>query len=434
MFRLAHVVLLASSLVWLISLWVEPLMQFEEAAFFVSLAIISANGIASLCTLTWKRKILISLNCIQIVLFGVLNHQLFCVFGEQHFRSDREPCAYDWIEFSGAHLLRAADLLDGLDEYGIDLQNIKHNSTEAALLLIWMHLTVDVFLISLVLTCIRRWWIKNAHPETWLARERREFLWLLTALTLYVGFALLQGLQPRDWFLWPVDNLLRLVDVGDAFQLFGWKLHSVEPNYWTRGAAIAFRFAASVWITRNLLFLRATVFATWGLGVEELTSLLEDHDAHVRSGAAKGLGRSGRDASVALSKLARAVVKDVDPSVRRNAAWALGQIAPTVPDAPELDDAVEALANAVFDRDRELRLEASKSLGQIGANARTALGSLSQLLRVSQSDKEDKETVAVVTQALAQISRGWRQQQTSASAEVLNGHVSMQVVGKREKK
>src|ERR1022692_2283371 len=201
MFRLAPVVLVTSSLVWLIALWVEPLLQAEEPAFFVSLALIAVNGFVSLCTLTWKRKILITLNCVQIVLFGVLNHQLYCVFGEEHFRFDREPRAYDWVEFSGAHLLRAADLLDGLDEYGIDLQNIKHNSTEAALLLVWMHLTVDVFLISLVVNFVRRWWNKNSQPETWLARERREFLWLLTALSLYVGFALLQGLKPRDWFL-----------------------------------------------------------------------------------------------------------------------------------------------------------------------------------------------------------------------------------------
>ena len=414
MFRLAPVVLVTSSLVWLIALWVEPLLQAEEPAFFVSLALIAVNGFVSLCTLTWKRKILITLNCVQIVLFGVLNHQLYCVFGEEHFRFDREPRAYDWVEFSGAHLLRAADLLDGLDEYGIDLQNIKHNSTEAALLLVWMHLTVDVFLISLVVNFVRRWWNKNSQPETWLARERREFLWLLTALSLYVGFALLQGLKPRDWFLWPVDNMLRLLDIGNAFQLFGWKLHSVEANYWTRGAAIAFRFAASVWITRNLLLLRATVFATWGLGVEELVNLLEDHDAYVRAGAAKGLGQSGRDAEVALPELASVLVEDADPGVRCKAARALGLIAPTALDAPDLDEAVEALAHAVFDRDRELRLEASKALGQIGASARTALGSLSQLLRVSEGDKE---TIAVVKLAIDRISRDWRQQQAAALEE-----------------
>jgi hypothetical protein len=420
MFGVAHVVLVACSLVWLIALWVEPLMQSEETAFLVSIALISVNGIASLCALTWKRKILITLNCIQIILFGVLNHQLYCVFAGEHFRFDREPHAYDWVEFSGAHILRAADLLDGLDEYGIDLQNIKHNSTEAALILVWMHLTVDVFLISLLVSCVRRWWRKNAHPKTWLARERREFLWLLTAVSLYVGFALFQGLKPRDWFLWPVDNLLRLVDIGDALQLFGWKLHNVEANYWTRGATVAFRFAASVWITRNLLLLRATVFATWGLGVQELTDLLEDHDAYVRGGAAKGLGRSGRDAMIAMPDLANVLLEDADPGVRRNAAWALGQIAPTALDSPELDEAIEALAHAVFDRNRELRLEASKALGQIGASARTAIGSLSQLLRVSQ---DDNETVAVITQAIDRIHRDWlnSQKQMTASPEDGNG-------------
>ena len=31
-----------------------------------------------------------------------------------------------------------------------------------------------------------------------------------------------------SWFLWPLDNVLRTVDFGDAFQVYGWRLRSLD--------------------------------------------------------------------------------------------------------------------------------------------------------------------------------------------------------------
>jgi hypothetical protein len=401
MFRFLTVdrVLIGVAATWLGALWHAPDWHAEAVAFAVTLGLIAVNAAISFTALTRQRAILIALNCVQIVLFGVLNYQLYCVFGAEHYRFDRPPQFYDWIEFTIAHVPRAADFLDALDEYGLEFQNISHNSTAAGILLVCMHLAVDVFLIGLALRWLRRYW-HDRPRETYLQRGRREFGWLLATLAFYVGFALCQRLQPSDWLLWPLDNLLRLLDVGDMFQVFGWRLHGVEATGWTRGAAIVFRIAAGTWMARLVIHVRLTLLRTWGLSVEQLTELLDDPDADVRSGAALGLGRSGPAACEAASELTDAL-HDMNPQVRRDAAWALGQIGPAA------HESVPRLLDAAWLGDRELRLAAVDALGRIGSTVRSAAHSLVTLLKVG-----DAETQQAAAHALEKIVPDVRWQQS----------------------
>ena len=375
---------------WLAVFLQAPALHPLALAFFITLGFISINGLVSLRTLTQRREILVGLNSVQIILFGTLNYQLYCTFGAEHYRCEREPRIYDWIEFTAAHMLRAADLLDALDEFGIPIQSITHNSMTAGILLVCMHLTVDVFLIGLALRWASRYW-QNGTRETRLARGRRECGWLLATLGLYVSFAVLQQLRPSDWFLWPLDNLLRLMDVGDIMQVFGWQLHGVEANYWTRGAGLLFRLTAGIWITRLVSWFRLSVFRTWGLTIEELIELLDDPDPQVRRGAATGLGHSGKAGTSAAPELITAL-HDMNRDVRCEAAWALGRI------GPGAHDAVGRLLDAVWLGHRELRLAAIEALGRIRPNARSPVCSLISLLKVC-----DKETRRAATAALNKI-------------------------------
>ncbi len=392
MFRFftADRLLIGAAAAWLGALWHEPGWHADEAAFAATLGLIGINALMSFRAVTHKREVLVALNCVQMVLFGTLNYQLFCAFGAGHYRFDRPPQVYDWIEFTAAHVLRAADFLHALDEYGLDIQNINHNSTTAGILLVCMHLAVDVFLIGLALRWLKRYW-HDRPRETYLERGRREFGWLLATLAFYVGFGVCQQLQPRDWLLWPLENLLRLLDVGDMFQVFGWQLHGVEATGWTRGAAIVFRIAAGIWMARLVIHVRLALLRTWGLSVEQLRELLDDPDADVRHGAALGLGRSGPAASAAVAELDEAL-HDVDPEVRCAAARALGQI------GPPAQDAVSRLLDAAWLGHRELRRAAVDALGRIGPAARSAAYSLAALLKIS-----DAEARPVVTHALAKI-------------------------------
>jgi hypothetical protein len=382
--------LIAASAVWLAALTQLPTLHSDATAFCVTVGVIVVNALMSLSMLTRKRQILIGLNCTQIVLFGMLNYQLYCTFGIDHYRCDREPQVYDWIEFTVAHIIRAADLLDALDEYGICIQTISHNSTASALVLVAMHLTVDGFLLGLVLR-----WIKRSYSqpvsETRLQQGRREFGWILATVALVVGFVVCQRLQPSDWLLWPLDNLLRLIDVGDVMQLFHWRLHDVEPSYWSKGTNVLFRLVAGIWMARLVILWRLTVFRTWGMSIEDLTKLLDDPDADMRLNAAMGLGRSGPDAYGAVPALVE-MLHDFDPAVRVEAAWALGQI------GPDSHLAVPRLIDAAWLGASRLRLKAIEALGQIGGEARAAVHPLVFLLKVS-----DRATRKVVTAALLRI-------------------------------
>lgn len=384
------------SVAWLAILMAMPAAAFSAFAFWVTIALIIGNASISFRILTRLRRVLIGLNCVQIVLFGVLNYQLYCVFGPEHYWCDREPRFYDWIEFTVAHFFRAADVLDALDEYGVSIQVITHQSALSGLLLVCMHLTVDVFLIGLVLRWLSRRW-QETQQETYLARGRRDFGWLLATLGLYGIFAFSLPMRPWDWLLWPLDNLLRLLDVGDMFQIFGWQLHSVEGNYWTRGAGLVFRLVAGFWTARLVIWMRMTMLRTWGLSIDELTELLDDPDAQVRRGAAEGLGQSGWTARKAAQELAQAL-RDLDPEVRLEAARALGRIG-----APA-HVAVDGLIEAAWLGNRELRLAAVQALGEIGAEARSAVHALVTLFKVSGHTMRD-----IIDEALARIAPAVRQ-------------------------
>ena len=373
--------LILLSLTWLVILFREPQLHDRELAFWTSATLIAVNAVISLRTLTRSRTVLIGLNCTQIVLFGVLSYQLFHTFGQDHYVFEHEPEPGDWVEFTAAHVLRSADLLHMLDEYGIHVQNINHNSTAAGCILVWMHIVVDVFLIGLVVRWLAKWW-QPSTACTALVRGRRDVGWLLIAVSLYAAFGTLQQLETNDWLLWPLDNLLRLVDIGDMFQIFHWKLHGVEPGFWSSTAAVAFRLAAGIWVAKIVIMLRVRLFKTWGLSVEQLTSLLADGNVQERRGAAIGLGWTGAAAAEDGGVPALTVaLHDFDLEVACNAAQALGLI------GPGAKDAVDALAGLLWRQPRQLQFEAATALGRIGPDAKSSLRDLLLLLRLYEDDR-----------------------------------------------
>jgi HEAT repeat protein len=84
---------------------------------------------------------------------------------------------------------------------------------------------------------------------------------------------------------------------------------------------------------------------------------LKSKEVNIRRNAAFALGEIGAEAEPAVNDLAHALIKDSDREVRRNAAFALGEIGP-----PSIPFLIEGLN----DRDSQIRRNASAALVRIG--------------------------------------------------------------------
>ena len=371
------------SAVWLGGLLQVPSLIADPRCFYATAGLIAVNFAVSLAQLIRKGRVLVLLNVAQLPLFGILNYQLFHALGPEHFRFDTAPGPWDWIELFGVHFLRAVDVLDGLEAYGVDLQNIEHNSTLAGAILVCMHVTIDIFVISLIFRGLGGLWKRReekarsgrARSKPRLERKpKRRGLWLglarLAALVVcgafFVNFAFEQGWPLGEWFLWPLDNFLRAVDIGDMFQIFNWKLHHVATGYGTMTLAVAFRLVVAIYVAAWVNYIRITVFGGRGATVGELIDALEDPDHDVRVSSARALGRFGPDARDAVPALTK-TLSDPSRLVRLAATEALGKMGPAA------EPAVAPLGRLLDDRDAIVRRAIPAVLGQIGPPATDAL-------------------------------------------------------------
>ena len=146
---------------------------------------------------------------------------------------------------------------------------------------------------------------------------------------------------------------------------------------------------------------------------------LKNKDANIRKNAAFALGEIGPEAESAISELSRVLKKDPDREVRKNAAFALGEIgSPSIGILIKcLGDrdsrvrrnvaaalvrigypAVSCLINLLHDNRPVIRKNAAGILGRIGPRAKDAVPTLEKFLNDS-----DKSFCWTVKQALKKI-------------------------------
>lgn len=354
-----HGLLLSSSVLWLLLLLTIPRCCASYIAFWATALLIVLNFLYSAWMLYCRSSVAIALNLCQLALFGLLHVQLATAISPRHYTFERPPQAYDWVEFSVAHVLRAADVFDTIDEFGVDAQKIRHRSSLAGILLVAMHLAVDIFLFSLLARRIERFF---GQPIENKLREGRKICgWLMLALFCYGACALYQGWPLRDWLLWPLDNVLRIIDLGDAFQVFHWRLHSVSGDPASATLAVLFRLAVGIFVAKVIAVVRVTHLQGLGLTVDELIEELHERDPQTRRGAAEGLRRSGADDDEALQALGESLRQDHDAHVRLAAAQSLAALgAAAQPELPALLYALEEIHGDV----RAAAIDALVQLGQ----------------------------------------------------------------------
>ncbi len=398
------------SIAWLGALGLVPGLPERQEAFVVTAGLVAGNFLVSAAVFLRSRRLLMALNAVQFILFGVLSAQLAWAYGAEHFDFQHPPAFYDWAEFTLAHMLRAADLLDALDECGVHLQAIHHQSAAAGLILVGLHIHADLFLLGLVGRRLWSLWKRLIPPAgTSLQRGRRGFVVLLLAAIVLAGYlpcALWQSWGNREWYRWPLDNVLRLLDIGDVMQIFQLRLHSVEMGSGTEAYAVAFRCAAAIWLARLAPWVRLWGFRENWYSVEELIEFLHADAPTLRTSAAAALARLGPSAEEAVGPLHHLLAHDLYAEVRCQAAAALGRIGPA--SAP----AVPTLIRLLEHSDDTLRRAAARALGRIGPAARVALPSLRRLLEMPATSYRLSQAAASaierLEETLEQVSRSGR--------------------------
>ena len=349
--------LMILSLAWIIALlWKPALCQLPEA-FWGTVGIISLNLLWSVWRLVRKGQVLIALNLCQLPLFCLLNYQVYRAFGPDHYHFDVTPHALDWIQLTAVHMLRAIDLLDGLEAYRIDLQTIHPHSVLAGVLLVWMHLTVDLFLIAFVICWVGRIWRrlrKRFRREQPPESDWGVFLYcycaFLAVCVVVIVVAFTRHWKSSDMVLWPLDNTLRTIDIGDMFQIFGWRLHQVPIGFWNATLAVAFRFCVGMIIAWSINGVRVNRLKGLGMSVEQLSEVVGE-EFFTSISAMENLGR--------LGTAARRAAPALREKLESSNAWARGVAAETLVkiDPPKrIDSATLARLEHVPDESLRLRL------------------------------------------------------------------------------
>ncbi len=456
------------------------LPEYQMLLWLTALLIVINYGL-SLTYLFGQGEItanLILLNLVQLVLYGRLHVQIHDILGTVHYSYNHyfiyHTYWYDWVKFIAEYVLHAVDWVDALNSYGIELQHLKPRSMLAKWVVFSMQVMVDMFLLSGIFRYFQRHQLTSTtistyHARSWspltiellesfkdslqfIKQARWTGLKVATGLTIWVGAMNHWSLQ--DFWLWPLENVLRTLDFGDAFQVFDWHLHTVERqdvNVVTLAVFLRLEVSFYVlpWVNHFYLFLlrgrgrtltgliliaispessqeeqRIAINALvrfGSLAVPILTETLANIDNNAqKSIIVEVLAELGPVAAPSVSHLATLLV-DTDETMRSLAARALPKITPNWPRRKAVHQAIPHLVTALQHSQKEVRLAAVRTLGRIGA---ASIQTVPPLVETTLIDS-DKQVRLVASLALRQLG-------TAAASEAVSRLMKALVNGNDE--
>jgi HEAT repeat protein len=430
----------------------------------ITALLIGLNFIFSLVELFRKGTItssLILLNIVQLALFCLLFLLIHDILGADNYTyADplKTPNWLDWVTLVAVHVVRAMDIVDFLSDYNLfQFQNVSNASTLVGITLFAMHMMVDIFIVGAIVMLLSRRRNREQEPSrfqkiiVWLGEKLEWFmqfrLWILGGtFGIIILVAITNAWPLRDWFLWPLNEILRALDIGDLFEIFDWQIHNIDMNYkWGLIAlAVFFRFLVSIYVLgfANLLYLK--LLKGRGKTVDELVELcflpnLSEPDKRIavqalikhasqaveplmnalddnkssdnRRIAIEILGEIGDVALDAVPKLVKALV-DGNSGVRWAAAVALNErIDPQWPQNENIIDVIPDIEKALLEADSQIRRAAADTLGKIGPLAISTLPSLVKSLVDISSDVR-----YAANNALKKIDPQWWKNQSARNA------------------
>ncbi|MDM8548643.1 HEAT repeat domain-containing protein [Desulfobacterales bacterium HSG2] len=328
---------------------------------------------------------------IQLAVFCQMHIQLHDILGATHYSYPSPPILSDWMKFIAAHTLRAVDLPDMIKASSISFQKISHQSTLAGIALLSMSVMAGFFTLAVIFRAVRG--ASQIEPVS----KVMKWVWpagLGAAILLMVltGWRSQWGLN--DWYLWPLDNILRTLDF-DALQIFGWQIHTAEPDM--NLSAIFFRVmigVCAVMLTYRL-YLRSMEGPV--RSVEELAALCVSPECSTsdRVIAINELEQFGEFAVSAVPDLIKALAGS-NKTVRDAAVSALEEIDGQWTHSEHARKAIPQLVKRLTSDDIRTRIEAAEILGEFGTAAEKAVPNLVKVLTDSDVLRSAAQTLGKI--------------------------------------
>lgn len=334
----------------------------------------------------------------QIGLFTALFFQIAAHLGAEHFKLAGPVQSWKWVEFSLIHALRASDILDTIEAYGLNVQTIKHKGLIMASTLVVYHAIIDLFVLRLMFSCFKAWQRKKLNDPK-LADELQKLIRVLLLLPVFpcVVWWLVLALVVRPWEaidipLWLVENIVRVIDFTDIMDSFDIHWHQVPK----RGQENTLTFLCRFWIAMGVAYLLeewrrwATVRPSADGEVKSpLRPLWRLGMALAIFGLFVGLAQlpalTGTDPCPELVQVATAT----DEERARAALSALKRL------GPNAEAAVEPLVEARPRVDEDRWREIIATLGHLGPRAATTL--------IAIADSADERDASIAVKELERI-------------------------------
>lgn len=99
---------------------------------------------------------------------------------------------------------------------------------------------------------------------------------------LAIGLAIAQEWSLREWWLWVIDNVVRLIDIADVMNIFHWRLDETPNTMLVATAAILFRLGIGLYLAAKLTEWSVNYFGGLGLGPADLLKLFRENPEQSR--------------------------------------------------------------------------------------------------------------------------------------------------------
>jgi len=404
--------LTVGSATWLVLLTLAPGLR-DYLLFLLGTCLwLASNSVVSWIILFQRKRLLFTVNVLQVLLLAMLFCQIHGVLGPGHFEASHVPLLLDWQIFAWAHAIHAADFLRLLPELGVRPHFIQPNSLLVLVLLAAMNLHVSVYVVGLLVRRLSRVFVRSGaapDPQGRRLRKRRLQVGSRYALLLSAGAVLAtagrQGWSIGDCLAWPLDQSLRTLDLGRILYTFGWRLHDVESSTWLSVLGLCYRLAFGFVVVQILCSLQLRWLGAQALRpLEDFVEDLHHPQETVREAAARALRNLGPHAAETVPDLIHALEED-SAGVGTAVRGALRRLGPT----PEsrLPELVANLRNPNW----ALRRAAAAALGNMGPTALAAVPCLVEKLA-----DEDPSLPPLAEKALCRIYPGWERGSTALSS------------------